>query len=222
MQGKAAIYQDKLVAGVKDSFVVMATQRAPAARAPSSPTGSSGDLTARAARRRARARRAPPERANRDWPGSQESRPVASLGLGGRIRRSLGHHSRDDRRLLRLCGAARFLAHEGPWPRDVRLLRGRRDQWVEARGRWSTEVPRLGETPYLALSADPEILASGEAVEAAIDAPGQLIVDVRAEVEYTGERFSPSGATADAGRVCPSAGSATKRFALRLPLVHAA
>jgi thiosulfate/3-mercaptopyruvate sulfurtransferase len=84
--------------------------------------------------------------------------------------------------------------------RDVRLLPGKREQWVESGESWSTEAPRLAESPYPALGADPGIFASREAVEAAIDDPGQLILDVRAESEYTGEHFWPSGATEDAGR----------------------
>jgi thiosulfate/3-mercaptopyruvate sulfurtransferase len=84
--------------------------------------------------------------------------------------------------------------------RDVRLLPGQRDLWLEGGGRWSTEVPRLAESPYPALSVDPAIFASREAVEAAIDDPDQLILDVRAETEYTGEHFWPSGAAEDAGR----------------------
>ncbi len=34
----------------------------------------------------------------------------------------------------------------------------------------------------------------------AIDDPSTLLVDVRSDLEYSGERFWPSGATADAGR----------------------
>jgi thiosulfate/3-mercaptopyruvate sulfurtransferase len=83
---------------------------------------------------------------------------------------------------------------------DVRMLMGPRDQWAEAGERWATDVPRPAETRYPDLREDAGILASREAVEAAIGKPDQLILDVRSVPEYTGERFWPSGATAGAGR----------------------
>ncbi len=83
---------------------------------------------------------------------------------------------------------------------DVRMLVGPREQWVEAGERWTTDEPRLGESPHPLPRADVALLAGRGAVDAAIDDPDQQIVDVRSELEYTGERFWPSGATADAGR----------------------
>jgi thiosulfate/3-mercaptopyruvate sulfurtransferase len=84
--------------------------------------------------------------------------------------------------------------------RDVRILVGPRDQWAESGKAWTTDVPQIEEGPYPVLSQDAGIFASREAVEAAIGEPDSIIVDVRSEPEYTGERFWPSGATADAGR----------------------
>ena len=84
--------------------------------------------------------------------------------------------------------------------RDVRMLAGPRDQWVEAGERWATEVPQLEEAAYPPPSEDPDILASREAVEAAIGTPDHVVLDVRSQPEYEGERFWPSGAAADAGR----------------------
>lgn len=83
---------------------------------------------------------------------------------------------------------------------DARMLVGPRDQWVEAGERWTTEVPRLERSPYPLPAEDVDILASREAVEAAIGKPGQLILDVRSAPEYAGERFWPSGAAENAGR----------------------
>ena len=83
---------------------------------------------------------------------------------------------------------------------DVRMLMGPRDQWAEAGERWTTEVPRLEASSHPLPREDAAAFASREAVEAAIGKPDQLILDVRSEPEYTGERFWPSGATADAGR----------------------
>ncbi len=83
---------------------------------------------------------------------------------------------------------------------DVRMLVGPRDQWVESGERWATDVPQLEASAYPAPGQDAGIFASREAVEAAIGEPDSLIVDVRSEQEYRGERFWPSGAAADAGR----------------------
>ena len=83
---------------------------------------------------------------------------------------------------------------------DVRMLTGPRDQWVEAGEQWTTAVPQFDESSYPLPREDADILASRQAVEAAIGRPDQLILDVRSEPEYTGERFWPSGATADTGR----------------------
>jgi thiosulfate/3-mercaptopyruvate sulfurtransferase len=82
----------------------------------------------------------------------------------------------------------------------VRMLMGPREQWEQTGSEWSTDVPDLAENPYPPLVADTDALASREAVQEAIDDPSQIVLDVRAEAEYSGERFWPSGATADAGR----------------------
>ena len=83
---------------------------------------------------------------------------------------------------------------------DVRMLTGPREQWSEAGERWTTDVPRPEESRYPLPREDLDILASRQAVEAAIGQPGQVILDVRSEPEYSGERFWPSGATEDTGR----------------------
>ncbi len=84
--------------------------------------------------------------------------------------------------------------------RDVRMLAGSRDQWTEAGERWTADVPQLEESRYPLPREDVDILASRQAVEAAIGQPGQVILDVRSEPEYKGERFWPSGAAEDTGR----------------------
>jgi thiosulfate/3-mercaptopyruvate sulfurtransferase len=83
---------------------------------------------------------------------------------------------------------------------DVRMLMGPRDQWAEAGHEWSTDEPEPTESAYPPVMADTDLLASREAVQDAIDDPAQILLDVRAEAEYSGERFWPSGAAADAGR----------------------
>ncbi len=83
---------------------------------------------------------------------------------------------------------------------DVRMLAGRRDQWASGGGEWSTEVQTPPEGAYPLPDAKQELLASQTDVEAAIGNPNLVLLDVRAESEYSGERFWPSGATEDAGR----------------------
>jgi thiosulfate/3-mercaptopyruvate sulfurtransferase len=83
---------------------------------------------------------------------------------------------------------------------DVRMLAGVRQQWALDGGDWSTEAQEPAEGAYLLQDAKQELLASRTDVEAAIGNPNQVILDVRAESEYSGERFWPSGATEDAGR----------------------
>ena len=84
--------------------------------------------------------------------------------------------------------------------RHVRVLRGPRDQWTAAGERWTTDVPEPAESAYPLPKQDDQVLASRQAIEAAIGEAGEVILDVRSEPEYRGERFWPSGAAADAGR----------------------
>jgi thiosulfate/3-mercaptopyruvate sulfurtransferase len=83
---------------------------------------------------------------------------------------------------------------------DVRILMGPRDQWARAGHEWSTDAPEPAQSAYPAVVVNADLLASREAVQDAIDDPAQIILDVRAEAEYSGEQFWPSGATEDAGR----------------------
>ena len=83
---------------------------------------------------------------------------------------------------------------------DARILIGSRDQWAQAGQEWSTDVPGPPDGDHPPLTEQPPLLASREAVEAAIGDPSAILLDVRAESEYRGERFWPSGATEDGGR----------------------
>ena len=76
---------------------------------------------------------------------------------------------------------------------DVRMLMGPREQWAQMGHEWSTDVPSLLEGAHPAVDANADLLASREAVQSAIDDPSQLVLDVRAEREYTGERSGPRG-----------------------------
>jgi Rhodanese-related sulfurtransferase len=83
---------------------------------------------------------------------------------------------------------------------DVRMLAGDREQWPASGGEWSTEEPQAAEGSYRLTGENAGIQASRQAVEAAIGNPDQVLLDVRSELEFSGERFWPSGASEDAGR----------------------
>lgn len=83
---------------------------------------------------------------------------------------------------------------------DVRLLEGDRQQWPASGREWSTEAPAPARSPYQLAAENLEIQASRQTVEAAIEDPETILLDVRSELEFDGERFWPSGAAADAGR----------------------
>jgi thiosulfate/3-mercaptopyruvate sulfurtransferase len=83
---------------------------------------------------------------------------------------------------------------------DVRMLVGSRAQWPQTGGAWSTQAPTPAASSYPLVPADPELLVSRTAVEAALSEPNCVLLDVRSDSEYAGERFWPSGATEDTGR----------------------
>jgi thiosulfate/3-mercaptopyruvate sulfurtransferase len=88
-------------------------------------------------------------------------------------------------------------AHGHP---DVRLLPGPRERYVEAGFPFSAEVPRPAETHYSLAGATPDALATLPDVRDALDDPAQILLDVRSEAEFRGERFWPSGAPEEIGR----------------------
>jgi thiosulfate/3-mercaptopyruvate sulfurtransferase len=83
---------------------------------------------------------------------------------------------------------------------NARMLMASRDRWPQTGHEWSTDVPEPPDGEHPPLTEQPHLLAPREAVEAAIDDPSAILLDVRAESEYGGERFWPSGATEDVGR----------------------
>jgi thiosulfate/3-mercaptopyruvate sulfurtransferase len=99
-----------------------------------------------------------------------------------------------------------YAAHLGYWllkahgHRELRLLDGPRDQWQEAGHRWSVEDPPPAPTAYSLLREDSPLRSSRADVEALLEDAGGVILDVRSQAEYDGERFWPSGATEGAGR----------------------
>jgi thiosulfate/3-mercaptopyruvate sulfurtransferase len=83
---------------------------------------------------------------------------------------------------------------------DVRMLVGSREQWAQAGGQWSTEAPEPARSSYRLAGPHEDMLASRADVEAAIGQPGHVLLDVRSDPEFSGERFWPSGAVEDTGR----------------------
>ena len=83
---------------------------------------------------------------------------------------------------------------------DARLLDATRASWLAARRPWVTDQPTVRRSAYPLPTPDAALRAGRDAVERAIDDPGQVILDVRTEAEYRGERFWPSGAPEEHGR----------------------
>jgi thiosulfate/3-mercaptopyruvate sulfurtransferase len=73
----------------------------------------------------------------------------------------------------------------------------RGEQWLEAS---TVEEPAVAATPYRLGPRDGSAHLTRGEVEALLGDPGTVILDVRSEAEYAGERFWPSGATEGAGR----------------------
>jgi thiosulfate/3-mercaptopyruvate sulfurtransferase len=84
--------------------------------------------------------------------------------------------------------------------RDARVLDGNRDGWEKQGREWTSAVAAPPETTYGLPVEDTDLLASRQEVESAIASPASVVLDVRSGAEYGGERFWPSGATADTGR----------------------
>jgi thiosulfate/3-mercaptopyruvate sulfurtransferase len=84
---------------------------------------------------------------------------------------------------------------------DVRMLDGSRDQWAQAGEQWTTDELSPPTTARALPEMISDINATREAVERAIEDPTKLLLDVRSDLEYAGERFWPSGATEGAGRL---------------------
>jgi thiosulfate/3-mercaptopyruvate sulfurtransferase len=84
--------------------------------------------------------------------------------------------------------------------RDVRMLNASRDAWEKAGRDWSIDVPTPTTTSYELPLEDNDLLASRDDVMAAINGGASVVLDVRSDAEYRGERFWPSGATEGAGR----------------------
>lgn len=82
----------------------------------------------------------------------------------------------------------------------VLVLNGTRQDWQQAGLPWTTDLPELVPSTYtLAVPEAPQLM-SLEALQGMLGSGNPLILDVRSQAEFVGERFWPSGATAGAGR----------------------
>jgi thiosulfate/3-mercaptopyruvate sulfurtransferase len=84
--------------------------------------------------------------------------------------------------------------------RNVRMLDGSRERWAQSGRAWSTEIGAISATAYSLSAPREDIYSTRVDVSAAIEDPAVVLLDVRSQAEFDGERFWPSGATADAGR----------------------
>lgn len=75
---------------------------------------------------------------------------------------------------------------------EVRLLDGSRKRWEASGLAMTGTVPSFPPSTYRLQAPDSTIRAVRATVEAAIGDPNSLLLDVRTELEYRGERFWPS------------------------------
>jgi len=94
---------------------------------------------------------------------------------------------------------------------DARVLNASRATWQREGRRWTTDVEKPPETRYPLPAEDARIRAQQPMVEQAIGRSQCMILDVRTDPEYRGERFWPSGSMEPGGRAghIPSAAHVT-------------
>jgi thiosulfate/3-mercaptopyruvate sulfurtransferase len=77
--------------------------------------------------------------------------------------------------------------------RDVRILDGGRQKWIDEGRELTTDVPQPEPARYTAQERDESIRAYRDYVRETIDAGGKNLVDVRSPQEYAGELLAPPG-----------------------------
>ena len=77
--------------------------------------------------------------------------------------------------------------------RDVRVLDGGRQKWIDEGRELTAEVPRAQPASYSAPERDETIRARRDAVRAAIGAGSEALVDVRSPQEFSGDLVAPPG-----------------------------
>jgi len=79
------------------------------------------------------------------------------------------------------------------------VLNGTRQDWREGGLPWTTDLPRPVISSYTLPEAQATQLISLDALQGALGSGEPVILDVRSDAEFAGERFWPSGATEGAG-----------------------
>jgi thiosulfate/3-mercaptopyruvate sulfurtransferase len=77
--------------------------------------------------------------------------------------------------------------------RDVRILDGGRQKWIDEGRELSAEAPSPEPGSYTAQERDESIRAYRDAVREAIGQQGRALVDVRSPQEYAGDLLAPPG-----------------------------
>lgn len=83
---------------------------------------------------------------------------------------------------------------------SVRLLQDTNKSWRDAGRPWTSAPARPPASEYRLPAPSSTVRAGRQDVEDAIHAPAELILDVRTETEFRGERFWPSGGVPDGAR----------------------
>ena len=77
--------------------------------------------------------------------------------------------------------------------RDVRILDGGRQKWIEEGRELTTEAPTVEPGSYTAAERDESIRTYRDDVRTAIGAAGKVLVDVRSPQEFAGALIAPPG-----------------------------
>ncbi|MDX6511162.1 MAG: thiosulfate/3-mercaptopyruvate sulfurtransferase [Gaiellaceae bacterium] len=77
--------------------------------------------------------------------------------------------------------------------RDVRILDGGRQKWIDEGRELTTDAPAIEAGSYTAQERDEQIRTRRDAVLAAIGAQGKALVDVRSPQEFSGDLIAPPG-----------------------------
>jgi thiosulfate/3-mercaptopyruvate sulfurtransferase len=77
--------------------------------------------------------------------------------------------------------------------RDVRILDGGRQKWIDEGRELTTDAPSVAQASYTAQERDESIRAYRDYVRETMESGGKSLVDVRSPQEYAGELAAPPG-----------------------------
>jgi thiosulfate/3-mercaptopyruvate sulfurtransferase len=77
--------------------------------------------------------------------------------------------------------------------KDVRILDGGRQKWIDESRELTTDVPQVSSASYAASERDESIRTYRDAVRETIGAGGKALVDVRSPQEFAGDLIAPPG-----------------------------